>query len=106
MLYHTTCHSCFSCYKRTFKSPESFRRFIAAAGEDDLQEDNDEEEEQLGTSTSIDEEMDEVAQVSHMDSAIMHAHKVKKRRELIKNLTLAHVKLKIPQLSMVFIMSN
>ena len=90
ILYHTTCHMCFSRYKRTFESPDSFRHFIAAAGEDDLQEDkNDEEEEQLGASTSIDEEVDEVAQVSHMDSAIMRAHKVKKRRELIKKLTLA-----------------
>ena len=59
-LYHTTCHTCFSCNKRAFESPENFWCFIAAVGKDDLQDDNDEEE-QLGTLTSIDEEVDEIA---------------------------------------------
>jgi hypothetical protein len=92
ILYHTTCcYTCFARYKKTFKNPESFWRFIAAAEKDDLQ--NDDEEGHLGgaaSSTSIDEEVDVVAPVSNMDlSAIMRADKVKKRREFIKKLTLA-----------------
>jgi hypothetical protein len=89
ILYHTTCCTCFACYKKTFKNPESFRRFIAAAENDDLQDDNEEEHLGGAASTSIDEEVDVVAPVSNMDSAIMCADMVKKRRVFIKKLTLA-----------------
>jgi hypothetical protein len=87
-MYHTTCYTCFAHYKKTFKNSESFRRFIAAAEKDDLHDDDEEEHLGGAASTSIDEEVD-VAPVSNMDSSIMGADKVKKRREFIKKLTLA-----------------
>ena len=92
ILYHTTVMKVFFLVTRgPFESPESFRRrFITVARKDYLQDDNDEEG-QVGASTSIDAEVDEVAQVSHMNSAIMRAHKVKKRHEFIKKLMLAQV---------------
>ena len=80
----------FCLLQEDLQKPWEFRRLIAAAEKDDLQ--NDDEEGHLGgaaSSTSIDEEVDVVAPVSNMDSAIMRADQVKKTREFTKKLTLA-----------------
>ena len=77
----------FCSLQEDLQKPWEFRRLIAAAEKEDLQDDDEEEHLGGAASTSIDKEVNVVAPVSIMDSAIMRADKVKKRREFIKQLT-------------------
>ena len=63
-------HSPAICFVFAHTQTDNYLLNAAMANKDNNSVNNDEEDEQLGASTSIDEEVDEAAQVSHMDDYI------------------------------------
>ena len=63
-------HSPAICFVFAQTQPDNYLLNAVMANTDNNSVNNDEEDEQLGASTSIDEEVDEVAQVSRMDDYI------------------------------------